>query len=101
MTFILIKKALKNWSHSRKFKKFFQEQEAIRIINQYFKERKNWSSDIVKASFLKRGKLTIKCCRAVISSELRLEEPQLKDYVEKKVPGVKIDKIFYKIGTMG
>lgn len=100
MAFIPIKKAFKDWLHSRKFKKFFQEQEVIRIINQYFKERKNWPLDIAKASFLKQGKLTIKCCRAVISSELRLEEPQLKDYIEKRIPGVKIEKIFYEIGTI-
>jgi len=53
---------------------------------------------MAKASSLNRGELTIKCCRAVISSELRLEELQLRDYLKKRIPDVKIDKIFYKIG---
>ena len=97
MGFITLKRALKNWPKTKKFKKFFQSQEALNVVNQYFKERKNWSLDIVKASSLNQGELTIKCCRAVISSELRLEELQLRDYLKKRIPDVKIDKIFYKI----
>ena len=98
MAFVSIRQALKSWSNTKRFKTFFQGQEAINVINQYFKERKNWSLDIVRASSLKQGILTIKCCRAVISSELRLEEPQLRVYLKKRIPKVKINKIFYKIG---
>lgn len=97
MAFISIKQALENWSSNKRLKSFFQGQEAINIINQYFKERKNWSTDIVKASSLKQGVLIIKCCRAVISSELRLEEPKLMTYIKEKIPKIKIDKIFYTI----
>jgi len=97
VVFITLKKTLKNWPKTKKFKKFFQNQEALNVINQYFKERKNWSLDIAKASSLNQGELTIKCCRAVISSELRLEELQLKAYLKKRIPNIKIDKIFYKI----
>jgi len=97
MAFIPIRQALKNWSSTKKLKSFFQGQEAINVINQYFKERKNWSVDIVKASSLKQGVLIIKCCRSVISSELRLEESQLKDYLKKRISKIKINKIFYKI----
>jgi len=96
--FITLKNVLKNWPKTKKFKKFFQSQEALNVVNKYFKERKNWSLDIVKASSLNQGELTIKCCRAVISSELRLEELQLRKYLKKRIPDVKIDKIFYKIG---
>lgn len=96
--FISLEKALKGWSNTKRFKRFFQYQKAIDVINQYFKEEKNWSLDIAKASSLKQGELTIKCCRAVISSELRLEESQLRGYLKKRIPKVKIDKIFYKIG---
>lgn len=98
MVFVSIKQVLRSWSNNKKFFKFFQEQEVINVVNQYFKQRKNWSLDIAKASSLKQGILTIKCCRAVISSELRLEESQLKAYLEKRIPTVKINKIFYKIG---
>lgn len=98
MTLISIKQALKSWSNTKKFKSFFQGQKAINVINEYFKEKKNWPLDIARASSLKQGILTIKCCRAVISSELRLEEPKLKAYLKKRIPKVKINKIFYKIG---
>jgi len=98
MAFISIQQALKSWSNTKRFKSFFQGQKALNVINQYFKERKNWPLDIVRASSLKQGVLTIKCCRAVISSELRLEESQLMAYLKKRIPKVKIDKIFYKIG---
>ena len=97
MVFIPIKQALQNWSSNKKLKSFFQGQKAICLINQYFKERKNWSTDIVRASSLKQGVLVIKCCRAVISSELRLEESELRVYLKQRIPKVKIDKIFYKI----
>ncbi|MHA1343619.1 MAG: hypothetical protein ACTSQG_06515 [Promethearchaeota archaeon] len=97
MGFIPLKKTLKNWPKTKKFKKFFQNEKALDVINQYFKERKNWSLDIAKASSLNQGELTIKCCRAVISSELRLEELKLKDYLRKRIPDVEINKIFYKI----
>ena len=98
MAFISIRQALKSWTNTKKFKSFFQGQEAINVINKYFEERKNWSLDIVRASSLKQGILTIKCCKAVISSELRLEESQLRSYLKKRIPKVKINKIFYKIG---
>jgi len=98
MAFTSIRQELKNWSNNKRFKGFFQGKEAINVINQYFEEKKNWSSDIVRASSLKHGVLTIKCCRAVISSELRLEEPQLRAHLKKRIPKVKINKIFYKIG---
>jgi len=97
VSFITLKRVLKNWPKTKKFKKFFRSQEALNIVDQYFKERKNWSLDIAKASSLNQGELTIKCCRAVISSELRLEESQLRDYLKKRIPDVKINKIFYKI----
>jgi len=96
--FITLKKTLKNWPKTKKFKKFFQSQEVLNVVNQYFKERKNWPLNMAKASSLNREELTIKCCRAVISSELRLEELQLRDYLKKNIPDVKINKIFYKIG---
>jgi len=38
--FITLKKALKNWPKTKKFKKFFQSQEALSVVNQYFKEKK-------------------------------------------------------------
>ena len=98
MAFITLKKTLKNWPKAKRFKNFFQSQKALNIVNQYFKERKNWSSNIAKASSLNQGELTIKSCRAVISSELRLEESELRAYLKKRIPDVKIDKIFYKIG---
>ena len=98
MAFITLKKTLKNWPKAKRFKNFFQSQKALNIVNQYFKERKNWSLDIAKASSLNQGELTIKSCRAVISSELRLEESELRAYLKKRIPDVKIDKIFYKIG---
>jgi len=98
MVFIPIKQALQNWSNNKRLRSFFQGQEAINVINQYFRERKNWSIDIVKASSLEQGVLTIKCCRAVISSELRLEESKLRAYLKERIPRIKIDKIFYKIG---
>ena len=98
MAFISIRQALKSWSNTKRFKSFFQGQEAINVINQYFKEIKNWPLDIARASSLKQEILTIKCCRAVISSELRLEESQLRAYLKKRIPKVKINKIFYKIG---
>lgn len=98
MAFISIRQALKSWSNTKRLKSFFQGQEAINVINQYFNDKKNWSLDIVRASSLKQGVLTIKCCRAVISSELRLEEPQLRNYLKKRIPKVKINKIFYKLG---
>ena len=98
MAFISIRQALKSWSNTKKFKSFFQGKEAINVINQYFKEKKNWPLDIARASSLKEDILTIKCCRAVISSELRLEEPQLRAHLQKRIPKVKINKIFYKIG---
>jgi len=97
MAFIPIKQALQNWSSNKRLKSFFQGQEVINIINQYFKERKNWSTDIVKASSLKQGVLIIKCCRAVVSSELRLEESKLRFYLKERIPKIKIDKIIYKI----
>jgi len=95
--FIPLKKTLKNWPKNKKLKKFFQNKKAIDIVNQYFKEKKKWSLDIAKATSLNQGELTIKCCRAVISSELRLEELKLKDYLRKRIPEVEINKIFYKI----
>ncbi len=98
MAFISIRQALKSWSNTKRFKSFFQGQEAINVINQYFKDEKNWSLDIVRASSLKQEVLIIKCCRAVISSELRLEESKLRAYLKKRIPKVKIDRIFYKIG---
>ncbi len=98
MAFISIQQALNGWSNTKRFKSFFQGQKALDVINQYFKEKKNWSSDMVRASSLKQGILIIKSCRAVISSELRLEESQLRIYLKKRIPKVKIDKIFYKIG---
>ena len=98
MAFITLKKTLKNWPKAKRFKNFFQSQKALNIVNQYFKERKNWSLNIAKASSLNQGELTIKSCRAVISSELRLEESELRAYLKKRIPDVKIDKIFYKIG---
>ena len=98
MVFIPIRQVLKNWSSTKKLKSFFQGQEAINVINQYFKDRKNWSVDIVKVSSLKQGVLIIKCCRSVISSELRLEESKLRIYLKERIPKIKIDKIFYKIG---
>jgi len=98
VAFITLKNTLKNWPKAKRFKKFFQSQEALNVVNQYFKERKNWSLDIAKASSLNQGELTIKSCRAVISSELRLEESELRAYLKKRIPDVKIDKIFYKIG---
>lgn len=98
MSFTSINQALKNWSNTKRFKSFFQGQEAINVINQYFKEKKNWPLDMARASSLKQDILTIKCCRAVISSELRLEEPQLRAYLKKRIPKVKINKIFYTIG---
>ena len=98
MAFITLKKTLKNWPKAKRFKNFFQSQKALNIVNQYFKERKNWSLNIAKASSLNQGELTIKSCRAVISSELRLEESELRAYLKKRIPDVRIDKIFYKIG---
>jgi hypothetical protein len=98
MAFTPIKRVLENWSSNKRLKSFFKDQEVINIINQYFQERKNWSTNIVRASSLKQGVLIIKCCRAVISSELRLEESKLRLYIEEKIPKTKIDKIFYKIG---
>jgi len=71
MAFTSIKQALKNWSNTKRFKSFFQGQEAINVINQYFKEKKNWPLDIARASSLKQ---------------------------EKRIPKVKINKIFYTIG---
>ncbi len=84
MAFITLKKTLKNWPKAKRFKNFFQSQKALNVVNQYFKERKNWSLNIAKASSLNQGELTIKSCRAVISSELRLEESELRAYLKKE-----------------
>lgn len=97
MVFIPIKKALNSWLKSRRFEKPLQERQVINITNQYFRERKNWPVNIVRASFFKQGRLIIKCRKPVISSELRLEETELKKYIQKRIPGMKIDKIFYRI----
>lgn len=98
MSFIPLKEVLNTWLSSKKFRKVFQGQQVVKTANQYFKERKNWPPDMVKASFFSQGRLIIKCRQSVISSEIRLEESQLKKYLQKRLPGIKIDKIFYKIG---
>jgi len=40
VAFITLKNTLKNWPKAKRFKKFFQSQEALNVVNQYLKERK-------------------------------------------------------------
>lgn len=97
MAFVPIKNIFNSWLSSDKFKKVFQERQIISWANKYFQENKNWPSHIVRANSFNQGRLVIQCFQGVISSELRLEESQLRKYLESKMPKIKIKKIFYKI----
>jgi CRISPR/Cas system endoribonuclease Cas6 (RAMP superfamily) len=97
VAFVPIKNIFNSWLSSDKFKKIFQGRQVISWANKYFQENKKWPTHIVRANSFNQGRLVIQCFQGVISSELRLEEPQLRRYLEGKMPQVKITKIFYKI----
>jgi hypothetical protein len=97
VVFVPIKNIFNSWLSSDRFKKVFQERQLISWANKYFQENKKWPSHIVRANSFNQGRLVIQCLQGVIASELRLEEPQLKKYLEGKMPKIQIKKIFYKI----
>lgn len=98
MAFYPIKETLANWSKSSKFNGFFQDQNKIRIVNEYLQEVKHFSGSDVRASAWRKDDLFIKCRRSVLASEIKMEEFKLRDFFNKKIPHAKINKIFYRIG---
>lgn len=97
MTFIHIKQLIDGWLKSKKNERFIQEQQITDLLNQYFQKRKNWPKQEIKANLLNQGQLIIRCRHGFISSEMKLDELRIKKYLEEKLPGIKINKIFYKI----
>ncbi|MDD3098563.1 MAG: DciA family protein [Candidatus Pacebacteria bacterium] len=97
MVFVPIKNIFYSWLSSDKFKKVFQGRQVVSWANKYFIENKKWPSHVVKANSFNQGRLVIQCFQGVISSELRLEESQLRKYLKEKMPKIQVKKIFYKI----
>jgi len=86
---------------NRKIKKIglnkYQDKETVlKIVNSFLKEELKFFSE-AKAKDYKNGILSISCQKSVISSQIRMSEEQLRQYLKKHLPTCVLKRIKYSI----
>ncbi len=96
MVFVSLRDTLNDWAKKRNITKFFNSDKVIQLANQYFRVNKKWPTTKVEAISFKRGNLLIFYRTESELTGLSTQENNLKLFLLKQLPGLKIGKIIYK-----
>ncbi|MGB9763105.1 MAG: hypothetical protein ACPLW7_03730 [Minisyncoccia bacterium] len=96
MTFFPLKNILSEWLKKKNFDRFLTETQVVSVVKFYLKNIKKISSNDIEDISYRNGILVIKCNRVILASELYFTQEELKNFLAKELPEIKIKRIIFR-----
>lgn len=76
-------------------KSFLEEDEVLNAVNVFLYNQAGLTEKEAKTVKFKNGNLTVFCYKGVISSEIKMRETEIRNFLKTIVPSAKIERFFY------